>query len=86
MRAECIRHYVERRHTPAHAELIIPKDETEIRRIYKCIQKEKERGYAPPPNPFPNLLDEEAAAEWAAVFFLSKSPKWMGTEIFGQVR
>ena len=41
MRAECIRHYVERRHTPAHAELIVPKDETEIRRIYGCIQEEQ---------------------------------------------
>ena len=63
MHAECIRHYVERGHSPAHAELIVPKDEAEIRRIYGCIQKEKKMGYTPPPNPFPNLLDEEAAAE-----------------------
>ena len=41
MRAECIRHYVERGHSPAHAELIVPKDEAEIRRIYECIQEEK---------------------------------------------
>ena len=39
MRAICVAHYVERRHTPAHADLIIPKDESEIRRIYDCIQK-----------------------------------------------
>ena len=63
MRAECVRHYAERDKNPAHAERIVPKDEAEIRRIYGCIQKEKKMGYTPPPNPFPNLLDEEAAAE-----------------------
>ena len=72
MRAECVRHYVERGHTPAHADLIVPKDEAEVRRIYGCIQEEKKIGYTPPPNLFSNLSDEEAAAEWAAVFFLSK--------------
>lgn len=41
MRAVCVTHYVERRHTPAHADLIVPKDESEIRRIYGCIQKEQ---------------------------------------------
>ena len=41
MRAECVRHYVERRHTPAHADLIVPKNEDEIRRIFGCIQEEK---------------------------------------------
>jgi len=41
MRAVCVAHYVERRHTPAHADLIVPKDESEIRRIYDCIQKER---------------------------------------------
>lgn len=51
MRAECVRHYVERRHTPAHADLIVPKDEDEIRRIYGCIQEGKEVGYAPLSNP-----------------------------------
>ena len=51
MRAECVRHYVERRHTPDHADLIVPKDEAEIRRIYEYIQEGKERGYAPPSNP-----------------------------------
>lgn len=41
MRAICVAHYVERGHTPAHADLIVPKDENEIRRIYDCIQKER---------------------------------------------
>ena len=41
MRAVCVTHYVERRHTAAHADLIVPKDESEIRRIYGCIQKEQ---------------------------------------------
>lgn len=43
MRTECVRHYVERGHTPAHAELIVPKDEAEIRRIYGNIQEEQEK-------------------------------------------
>ena len=43
MRAECIRHYVERGHSPAHADLIVPKDETEVRRIYGRIQEEMEK-------------------------------------------
>ena len=43
MRAECVRYYVERDKNPAHAELIVPKDETEVRRIYGCIQKEQEK-------------------------------------------
>ena len=63
MRAECVRHYVERCHSPAHADLIVPKDESEVRRIYGCIQEEKKIGYTPPPNPFSNLSDEEAAAK-----------------------
>jgi hypothetical protein len=63
MRAVCVAHYVERRHTPAHADLIVPKDEEEIRRIYKCIQEEQERGHFEQPNGFPFLLDEETAAE-----------------------
>ena len=63
MRAECIRHYVGRRHSPEHAEIIIPKDEKEVRRIYACIQEEEERGTFESPNPFPDLPDEETAAE-----------------------
>ena len=51
MRAECVRHYVERRHTPAHADLIVPKDEDEIRRIYGYIQEGKTVGYTPLSNP-----------------------------------
>ena len=51
MRAECVRHYVKRRHTPDHADLIVPKDEAEIRRIYQCIQEGKEVGYSPLSNP-----------------------------------
>lgn len=43
MRAACVAHYVERGHTPAHADLIVPRDEKEIRRIFDCIQKEQEQ-------------------------------------------
>ena len=63
MRAECVRHYVERRHSPAHADLIVPTDESKIRRIYACIQEEKKTGYTQGPNPFPYLTDEETAAK-----------------------
>ena len=42
MRAICVTHYVERGHSPDHADLIVPTDEKEIRRIYACIQKEQE--------------------------------------------
>lgn len=47
MRAVCVAHYVERGHTPAHADLIVPRDEMEIRRIYACIQKEQEDNSQP---------------------------------------
>ena len=43
MRAACVAHYVERGYTPAHADLIVPRDEKEIRRIFDCIQKEQEQ-------------------------------------------
>ena len=43
MRAECIRHYVERRHTPDHADLIVPKDEAGILYTYEKIQEETEK-------------------------------------------
>ena len=43
MRAVCVAHYVERGHSPEHADLIVPTDEDEIRRIYNCIQKEQEQ-------------------------------------------
>lgn len=89
MRTECVRHYVERGHSPAHADLIVPKDEAEIRRIYGCIQKEKEKAKhckkVPRPIAGLNIFeiveidpDEETTADWAVVFFLSK--------IFGQNR
>ena len=51
MRAECVRHYVKRRNSPEQAEVIVPKDEREIRRIYECIQEGKEVGYSPLSNP-----------------------------------
>ena len=70
MHAECVRHYVERRHTPAHSDLIVPKDEDEIRRIYACIQEEKEKKVKQIPRPIAGLTiietveaDEETAAE-----------------------
>ena len=43
LRAECVRYYVERGHSPAHADLIVPKDEAAIHRIYGCIQEEMEK-------------------------------------------
>lgn len=43
MRAECVRHYVERGYSPAHAEEYVPKDEAEVRRIYECIQEEQKK-------------------------------------------
>ena len=74
VRAECIRHYVERGHTPAHAELIVPKDEAEIRRIYGCIQEEQKKAnrFKKVPRPLEGLNiieivevepDEETAAD-----------------------
>lgn len=51
MRAECVRHYVERRNSPAHAEIIVGNKEEQICHIYKCIQEGKKVGYAPPSNP-----------------------------------
>ena len=47
MRAVCVTHYVERGHSPDHADLIVPTDEKEIRRIYTCIQKEQEENGQP---------------------------------------
>lgn len=74
MRAECVRHYVERGHSPAHADLIVPKDEAELLRIYGLIQEEKEKAKCCKKVPCPiaglNVVkiveiqaDEEAAAE-----------------------
>ena len=50
MRAACVAHYVERGHSPEHADLIVPRDESEIRRIYDCIQKEQEYNRQPQEN------------------------------------
>ena len=47
MRAVCVAHYVERGHSHEHADLIVPRDESEIRRIYDCIQKEQEDNRQP---------------------------------------
>ena len=74
MRAECVRHYVERGYSPAHAEEYVPKDEAEIRRIYGCIQEEqkKSKRFKEVPRPLEGLniveiveIDpaEEAAAD-----------------------
>ena len=74
MRAECVRHYVERGHSPAHADLIVSKDEAELLRIYGLIQEEKEKAKCCKKVPCPiaglNVVkiveiqaDEEAAAE-----------------------
>ena len=51
LRAECVRHYVKRRNTPAQAEIIVGNKEEQIRHIYQCIQEGKEVGYAPRSNP-----------------------------------
>ena len=50
MRVACVAHYVERGHSPEHADLIVPRDESEIRRIYDCIQKEQEQMRQPQEN------------------------------------
>ena len=63
MRAECVRYYEDKGYPHDHCEAYVPKEESEIRRIYGCIQEEKKRGYFERPNPFPNLPDEETAAE-----------------------
>lgn len=74
MRTECVCYCVEQGHNPAHAELIVPKDETEVRRIYGCIQKEQEKAKhckkVPRPIAGLNIFEiveitpiEEAAAE-----------------------
>lgn len=70
MRAVCVAHYVERGHSPAHADLIVPKDEKEIRRIYSIIQEEKKRKIKIIHHKIAGLdivetvlIDEETAAE-----------------------
>ena len=70
MRAVCVAHYAERGHSPAHADLIVPKDEKEIRRIYSIIQEEKKRKIKIIHHKIAGLdivetvlIDEETAAE-----------------------
>jgi len=41
MRAVCVAHYVERRNSPEHAEVIVGNKEEQIRHIFDCIQKEQ---------------------------------------------
>ena len=51
LRAECVRYYVDKGYPLDHCEMYVPKDEAEIRRIYGCIQKEKEWEQTAPSNP-----------------------------------
>ena len=63
MRAICVTHYVERGYSPDHADLIVPTDEKEIRRIYGCIQEEQGRKIKLIPHRIAGLTVVETAAE-----------------------
>ena len=63
MRAICVMHYVERGYSPDHADLIVPTDEKEIRRIYGCIQEEQGRKIKLIPHRIAGLTVVETAAE-----------------------
>ena len=63
MRAVCVTHYVERGHSPDHAEMIVGNDEREIRRIYDCIQEEQGRKIKLIPHRIAGLTVIETAAE-----------------------
>lgn len=63
MRAICVTHYVERGYSPDHADLIVPTDEKEIRRIYGCIQEERKRKIKLIPHRIAGLTVVETAAE-----------------------
>ena len=63
MRAICVTHYVERGYSPDHADLIVPTDEKEIRRIYGCIQEEQGRKVKLIPHRIAGLTVVETAAE-----------------------
>ena len=63
MRAICVTHYVERGYSPDHADLIVPTDEKEIRRIYGCIQEEQGRKIKLIPHGIAGLTVVETAAE-----------------------
>ena len=63
MRAICVTHYVERGYSPDHADLIVPTDEKEIRRIYGCNQEEQGRKIKLIPHRIAGLTVVETAAE-----------------------
>ena len=63
MRAICVTHYVERGYSPDHADLIVPTDEKEIRRIYGRIQEEQGRKIKLIPHRIAGLTVVETAAE-----------------------
>ena len=42
MRAECVRHYVERGHSPAHAELIVPRTKPKSS-VFMDLSKRKKK-------------------------------------------
>ena len=60
MRAECVRHYVDRGYSPEWAERVIHANRKLIPSIYSIIQAEQQ-GTAPPYPPIE--ADEETAAE-----------------------
>ena len=72
MRAECVRHYESKGYSPEWAERVVYANRKLIPSVYAIIQAEQQ-GTAPPYPPIETEADEETAAEWAAVFFLSKS-------------
>ena len=63
MRAICVTHYVARGYSPDHADLIVPTDEKEIRRIYGYIQEEQGRKIKLIPHRIAGLTVVETAAE-----------------------
>ena len=93
MREVCVAHYVERGHTPDHADLIVPHDKEEILRIHARIQEETEmvKRCKQIPRPVAGLniieiveADEEATAEGAVVSIPSRSEGEREQKIFGQ--
>ena len=72
MRAECVRHYVDKGYSPEWAERVIYANRKLLPSIYAIIQAEQQGSKIPYP-PIETEADEDTAAEWAAVFFLSRS-------------
>ena len=60
MRADCVRHYIDRGYSPEWAERVIYANRKLIPSIYSIIQAEQQ-GTAPPYPPIE--VDEEAAAD-----------------------